>query len=117
MWLFYVGYCEDKVLHNITVLDTAKEGTIQVLQADEGKTSPEGWEFQKGAVYTVDDEGKVLNTTLFDSSVVKFGLDLSKELNKNVAKEMNFTKLSPQIFQGNNQNAHVITEDIGMSGN
>lgn len=91
--LFYVGFCEDKVLHNITVLDTAKEGTIQVLQADEGKTSPEGWEFQKGAVYTVDDDGKVLNTTLFDSSVVKFGLDLSKELNKNVAKEMNFTKL------------------------
>lgn len=91
--LFYVGYCENKVLHNITVLDTAKEGTIQVLQADEGKTSPEGWEFQKGAVYTVGDDGKVLNTTLFDSSVVKFGLDMSKELNKNVAKEMNFTKL------------------------
>lgn len=95
--LFYVGYCEDKILHNITVLDTAKEGTIQVLQADEGKTSPEGWEFEKGAVYTVDDEGKVLNTTLFDSSVVKFGLDLSKELNKNVAKEMNFTKLISYI--------------------
>lgn len=91
--LFYVGYCEDKILHNITVLDTATEGTIQVLQADEGKTSPEGWEFQKGAVYTVGEDGKVLNTTLFDSSVVKFGLDMSKELNKNVAKEMNFTKL------------------------
>lgn len=91
--LFYVGFCENKVLHNITVLDTAKEGTIQVLQADEGKTSPEGWEFQKGAVYTVGDDGKILNTTLFDSSVVKFGLDMSKELNKNVAKEMNFTKL------------------------
>lgn len=91
--LFYVGYCEDKILHNITVLDTAKEGTLQVLQADEGKTSPEGWEFQKGAVYTVDDHGKILNTTLFDSSIVKFGLDLSKELNKSVAKEMNFTKL------------------------
>ncbi len=95
--LFYVGYCEDKRLHNITVLDTSNDGTIQVLQADEGKTSPEGWEFQKGAVYTVDDNGKVLNTTLFDSSVVKFGLDLSKELNKNVAKEMNFTNLIKYI--------------------
>lgn len=95
--LFYVGFCEDKKLHNITVLDTSKDGTIQVLQADEGKTSPEGWEFQKGAVYTVDDNGKVLNTTLFDSSVVKFGLDLSKELNKNVAKEMNFTNLIKYI--------------------
>ena len=95
--LFYVGYCEDKRLHNITVLDTSNDGTIQVLQADEGKTSPEGWEFQKGAVYTVDDNGKVLNTTLFDSSVVKFGLDLSKELNKDVAKEMNFTNLIKYI--------------------
>lgn len=95
--LFYVGYCEDKVLHNITVLDNSKSGTIQVLQADEGKTSPEGWEFRKGAVYTVDDEGKVLNTTLFDNSVVKFGIDMSKELNKNVAKEMNFTKLISYI--------------------
>ncbi len=91
--LFYVGYCEYKILHNITGLDTAKEGTIQVLQAEEGKTSPEGWEFRKGAVYTVDDDGEILNTTLFDNSVVKFGLDLSKELNKNVAREMNFLKL------------------------
>jgi len=95
--LFYVGYCEDKILHNITVLDTAKEGTIQVLQADEGKTSPEGWDFQKGAVYTIGDEGEILNTTLFDSSIVKFGLDLSKELNKNMAKEMNFVNLIKYI--------------------
>ena len=91
--LFYVGYCEDKTLHNITVLDLAKEGTIQVLQANEGKTSPEGWEFRKGAVYTVDGQGKVLNTSLFDSSVVKFGLDMTDDLNDDLAGEMNFTKM------------------------
>ncbi len=95
--LFYVGFCEDKILHNITVLDTSKDGTIQILQAEEGKTSPEGWQFEKGAVYTVDDNGKILNTTLFDSSLVKFGLDMSKELNKNIAREMNFTKLIKYI--------------------
>ena len=88
--LFYVGQCKDKVLYNITLLDTSKEGTIQILQADEGKTSPEGWNFQKGAVYTVSDDGKVLNTALFDDSTLRFGMDLSKEMNKNVAKEMNF---------------------------
>ena len=91
--LFYVGYCEDKTLHNITVLDTSKEGTIQVLQAREGKTSPKGWEFEKGAIYTVDSEGKVLNTTLFDDLNAQFGVDMTKELNKNVAKEMNFPNL------------------------
>lgn len=95
--LFYVGYCEDKTLHNITVLDTSKDGTIQVLQAREGKTSPEGWNFEKGALYTVDREGKVLNTTLFDDSKIRFGLDMTKELNKNVAKEMNFTNLLKYI--------------------
>lgn len=100
--LFYVGYCENKTLHNITVLDTSKEGTIQVLQAEEGKTSPSGWDFQKGAVYTVGQEGKVLNTTLFDDSTVKFGLDMSKELNKNMAKEMNFTKLMKFIAKNIN---------------
>ena len=91
--LFYVGHCEDKILYNITVLDTSKEGTIQVLQARQGKTTPAGWDFQRGAVYTVGQEGKVLNTTLFEDSTVKFGLGLSKQLNKNMAKEMNFTQL------------------------
>ena len=95
--LFYVGYCEDKILHDITVLDSSKEGTIQILQAEEGKTSPEGWNFQKGAVYTVGDDGKILNTALFEDSVFKFGMDLSKQMNKDVAKEMNFPKLVKYI--------------------
>jgi len=99
--LFYVGSCEKKTLYNVTVLDNAKDGTIQILQARQGKTSPAGWQFDKGATYTIGDEGQVLNTTLFDTSTVKFGLDLSKELNKNVAKEMNFTKLTKYLVSTN----------------
>lgn len=91
--LFYVGSCKNKTLYNITVLDNAKDGTMQVLQAREGRTSPEGWVFEKGATYTIGNRGQVLNTTLFDTSTVQFGLDLSKEMNKNLAKEMNFSKL------------------------
>ncbi|MBR1943228.1 LptF/LptG family permease [bacterium] len=91
--LFYVGHCEDNVLHNISVLDVSKPDTIQVLQAKLGSTSPEGWEFEKGAVYTVSDKGKILNTTFFEHSVAQFGMDLSKELEKNVAKEQNFIQL------------------------
>lgn len=91
--LFYVGSCEKKTLHNVTVLDNSKAGTIQVLQAREGKTSPKGWEFEKGAAYTIANDGQVLNTTLFDTSIVQFGLDLTKEMNKNLAKEMNFVGL------------------------
>jgi hypothetical protein len=51
--LFYVGSCKDKTLYNITVLDMAKKGTLQVLQARQGKTAPEGWIFEKAATYTI----------------------------------------------------------------
>ena len=95
--LFYVGYSTKKTLYNVTVLDNSKSDTIQVLQAREGKTSPKGWIFQKGAIYTIDTDGQVLNTTLFDNSTVKFGLDLSKELNKNLANEMNFISLAKYL--------------------
>ncbi len=95
--LFYVGDCTDGTLHNITVLDASKEGTIQILQAREGLTSPAGWKFQKGAIYTVTDNGKTLDTTLFNDSTIMFGMDLSKEIEKNQAGERNFIQLMKYI--------------------
>lgn len=91
--LFYVRNSSHKVLNDVTLLDTSKEGTIQVLQAVEGNTDTRGWNFFKGAIYTISNDGKILNTSLFDKFNVKFNVDLSKELNKNVAKEMNFGQL------------------------
>ena len=44
--LFYVGYCEDKVLHNIIVLDASKNDAVQILQAREGNTTKDGWKFK-----------------------------------------------------------------------
>ncbi len=108
--LFYVGYCKDKILHNITVLDLSKDDTIQVLQAQDGSTSPSGWEFNRGAIYTVAKEGKILNTTFFENSVAQFGIDLSKELRQNVAKEHNFTSLVNYIYTHRNQ----ISEQLDM---
>ncbi len=97
--LFYVGNCKNKTLHNITVLDMSKDNTVQVLQAKDGSTSPKGWEFNRGAIYTVAKEGKILNTTFFENSVAQFGIDLSKELNQNVAKEHNFVSLVKYMMQ------------------
>jgi len=88
-----VGNCKKKVLHNITVLDMSKDDTIQVLQAQEGRTSPKGWTFYQGAIYVVAQAGKVLNTTLFESNDISFGIDLSKELEKNKDQEHNFFEL------------------------
>ncbi|MBE7703767.1 MAG: YjgP/YjgQ family permease [Cyanobacteria bacterium SIG28] len=99
--LFYVGDCIDSTLHNITVLDASKEGTIQILQAREGKTSPVGWKFQKAVVYTISDSGKTLDTTLFNDSTVNFGMDLSKEMERNQASERNFLQLLKFIKKEN----------------
>ena len=91
--LFYVGQCKNKTLYNITLLDNSKEGTIQILQAREGKTSPAGWTFDKGVIYTIADDGKVLDTAMFEQTNAMFGMDLTKELNKNIANERNFIQL------------------------
>ena len=106
--LFYVGDCTDKQLHNITVLDASKEGTIQILQAKEGTTTPEGWNFQNGAIYTVSDNGKTLDTTLFGDSVIKFGMDLSKEMNRNLANEYNFVQLCKYLASPDVENKNVL---------
>ena len=105
--LFYVGDCTDKTLHDITVLDASKEGTIQILQAREGKTSPLGWKFQKGAIYTITDSGKTLDTTLFNDSTIMFGMDLSKEMERNLANEYNFVQLLNHITKENRQDLKI----------
>lgn len=97
--LFYVGHCKDKVLYDITVLDMSKPDTIQVLQAQDGSTSPAGWEFNRGAIYTVAQQGKILNTTFFERSIAQFGIDLSRELKQNIAKEHNFMSLVKYLMQ------------------
>ena len=106
--LFYVGECINKTLYNITVLDASKNDAIQILQAKEGKTSPMGWQFQKGAIYTITDSGKTLDTTLFNDSTVMFGMDLSKEMNKNLASEHNFIQLVKYLAKSDIDNKHVL---------
>lgn len=91
--LFYVGHCENKILNNITVLDVSNKETIQVLQAKYGSTAPEGWVFDQGAIYTISDGGNILNTTIFEKSVAQFGMNLTEELEKNIARERNFVQL------------------------
>ncbi|MBP7212116.1 LptF/LptG family permease [bacterium] len=108
--LFYVGNCTKKSLHNITVLDMSKANTIQILQAQDGSTAPNGWKFNKGAIYTIANEGKILNTALFENSSAKFGVDLSRELNKSVAKEYNFTDLIKYIYSHKAQLKDKINE-------
>ncbi len=107
--LFYVGESSKGILHNITVLDASKDGTIQILQAKEGETAEEGWRFQKGAIYTVTNNGKAFDTTLFEDTTIKFGMDLSKEMNRNLANEHNFIQLCKLLAKPDTQDREWLT--------
>ena len=91
--LFYVQHCKDRTLYNVTVLDMSNKDTIQIVQSKTGGASPEGWEFNQGAVYTISNIGDVLNTTWFGETVVDFGLNVKDEMSKDDAQQYNFIAL------------------------
>ncbi|MDD3593616.1 MAG: LptF/LptG family permease [Candidatus Gastranaerophilales bacterium] len=64
---FHVASVEKKQLNSITVLDLTRDKLIQVIYAKTGKTTSEGWLMENGVVYTISTNGKVLNTTVFES--------------------------------------------------
>ncbi len=105
--LFYVQSCEDKTLNNITVLDVSKKDTIQLIQAKVGTTSNEGWIFDSGVIYTLSNTGKIFNTTLFDNSVVTFGVESLTKFAKEEASQFNFFKLMKYI-KDNAKNADFL---------
>lgn len=104
--LFYVQKCKDKTLSNITVLDLSKKGVLQLIQAKIGRTSNEGWVFNGGVIYTLSENGKIHNTTLFEDSTVSFGLDNIDDFAKEEASQFNFFKLMQFIKK------HVKDKDI-----
>ena len=91
--LFYVQKCEDKLLKNITVVDMSKDDTIQIIQAKEGRTDKLGWAFDNGVVYTLSRGEKTLNTALFETSIINFGLENISKLAKENASQYNFINL------------------------
>ena len=97
--LFYVQHCKDKTLYNVTVLDMSNKDTIQIIQSKTGGASVEGWEFSKGAVYTVSTSGDILNTTWFGETIVDFGLNIKDEISKDEAQQHNFLSLMKFIEQ------------------
>src|SRR5574344_530150 len=91
--LFFVQKCEDNTLKNVSVVDFSNPKPIQVIQSQTGKTSPEGWQFNRGAVYTMNKDEKILNTTWFGQSVVDFGMDAKDVLTDDEATQYNVIAL------------------------
>lgn len=102
--LFYVQHCKDKTLYNVTVLDMSNKDTIQIIQSKTGGASVEGWEFSKGAVYTVSTSGNVLNTTWFGDTIVDFGLNVKDEISKDDAQQYNFIALMKHLSKNKDLN-------------
>ena len=96
--LFFVEKCEDKQFTNVSILDLSNENKIQILEAKTGTSALEGWQFDNASVYTISKEGKTLNTSWIEKTVVDFGSDIQKQLDKkNDGSDYNFIQLIPYL--------------------
>lgn len=106
--LFYVEQCEDKQFSNVSILDVSNDDKIQILEAKTGTSVLEGWQFDNASVYTISKEGKTLNTSWIEKTVVDFGSDIQKQLDKkNDGSDYNFMQLLPYLKNGE----HNVSED------
>lgn len=108
--LFFIQKCEDNELHNIVVLDLSNKNTIQIIQAENGATSTDGWVFNNGAVYTIENNQKVLNTTWFENSIVDFGLDLKEEMSSDDVTQYNIIALYKNIKRNKPIEQEIMTK-------
>lgn len=108
--LFFIQKCENDELKNIIVLDLSNKNTIQIIQSKNGSTSPEGWNFNNGAVYTIENNQKILNTTWFENSIADFGLDLKEEMDKQDVTQYNVIALYKTIRKKQNIEEDILTQ-------
>ncbi len=102
--LFYVEKCEDKQFSNVSILDLSNDKKIQILQSKTGTSVLEGWQFDNASVYTISKEGKTLNTSWIEKTIIDFGSDIQKQLEKkNDGSDLNFFQLFNYITNKNNQ--------------
>ena len=98
--LFYVEKCEDKKFSNVSILDMSDEKQIQILQAKTGTSVLDGWQFDNASVYTIAKEEKTLNTSWIEKTIIDFGSDIQKQLDKkNDGSDLNLFELIPYLKQ------------------
>lgn len=91
--LFFVQKCEDDTLKNVTVVDFSEKDALKVIQSQTGKTSPEGWQFIKGAAYTMTKKENILNSVWFAKTTADFGMDVKDKLTEEEATQYNVIAL------------------------
>jgi lipopolysaccharide export system permease protein len=96
--LFYISKCENNKLYGITVLDLSKNNSTMFLQAKEGKAKKDFWEFENGVIYSINNNGKVLNSTIFGNLDYYSNPDLMSFINEDYEKEMTTLSLVKYIY-------------------
>lgn len=109
--LFYVEKCEDKKFSNVSILDMSEPEKIQILQAKTGTSVIEGWQFDNASVYTISRTGKTLNTSWIEKTIVDFGSDIQKQLEKkNDGSDYNIIQLLPYLFNSKDIDQSVLAK-------
>ena len=108
--LFFIQKCENNELKNIIVMDLSNKNTIQIIQSKSGTSGTDGWTFNNGAVYTIENNQKILNTTWFEHSLADFGLDLKDEMTKQDVNQYNVLALYKAIRKKQNIEEDVLTK-------
>ncbi len=110
--LFYVEKCEDKQFSNVSILDMSDTDKIQILQAKTGTSVIQGWQFDNASVYTISRQGKALNTSWIEKTIVDFGSDIQNQLDKkNDGSDLSFIELLPYLINnGTNIDSSVLAK-------
>ncbi len=109
--LFYVEKCEDKQFSNVSILDLSNDDKVQILQAKTGTSVIEGWQFDNASVYTISKEGKTLNTSWIEKSIVDFGTDIQSQLNKkDDGSDLNVIQLTHYLKNNTDSNLSPETQ-------
>ena len=94
---FYVENCTKKSLDNISVIDFTDEDKTQIIQASKGETAKDGWVFKNASIYTIDQDGDLMNTSWVNRTTVNFGIEAKEDLSKVNQYEYNARQLAKYI--------------------
>lgn len=95
--LFYVEKYNKNKMTGVIVIDQTEEKTTKIIQASDMISHPDQWEFKKGMVYTVSNDGNVTNTSSFEKIILKDPVKINLERKDPRSKEMNFLELGDVI--------------------
>ncbi len=90
---FYVENCTKQKLENVSVIDFSNDDTTQIIQASQGETAKDGWLFKNASVYTIDNDGNLMNTSWIAKTTVDFGIEIKENLARIDEYEYNSLKL------------------------